>query len=111
MSAAALNKRVTLQRRTEGQDETGAPLTAWTNVVTTGDGKVWASVTDLTGRQYVAAKAGQNSVSTTIRIRMRAGIVPAMRVLYNGVAYDIEAVLDRDGLWLDLMTVKGVSNG
>lgn len=111
MSAAALNKRVALQQRTQGQDETGAPLTTWANVITTGDGKVWASVTDMTGRQYIAAKAGQNSVSTTIRIRWRAGIVAAMRVLHEADVYDIEAPLDRDGRWLDLMCVKGVNNG
>lgn len=108
---SGLDKRVTLQQRTDGQDSTGAPLTGWTNVITTGDGKVWASVTDLTGRQYVAAKAGQNSVSTTIRIRWRAGVVPTMRVLHGSDVYDIEAALNRDGRWLDLMCVRGVSNG
>lgn len=106
MGAAALNKRVTLQQRTQGQDETGAPLTTWTDVAT-----VWAAVKDLTGRQYVAAKAGQNAVSTTITVRYRAGIVPAMRAVHGADIYDIEAVLNRDGRWIDLMAVKGVSNG
>lgn len=109
--SAGMDKRVTLQRRNEGQDATGAPLIGWVNVITTGDGKLWASITDLAGRQYVAAKAGQNEVLTTIRIRKRAGVIAAMRVLYGSDVYDIEAVLEVAGQWLDLMCKKGASNG
>ena len=109
--SAGIDKRVTLQRLAEGKDATGAPLAEWVNVVTPGDGKLWASIKDLTGRQYVAAGAGQNAVSTTIRIRKRAGVVAAMRVLHGGAVYDIEAVLEKDGEWLDLMCTKGVNSG
>lgn len=109
--SADMDKRVTLQKRQDGQDATGAPLTGWVNVIPTGDGKVWASIKDMTGRQFVAARAEQNAVSTTIRIRKRAGVEAKMRVLHGAVAYDIEAVLERDGEWLDLMCVKGLSDG
>lgn len=103
---SALNKRVTLQRRTGGQDATGAPLPEdWVNVVATGDGKVWAGKTDMSGRQYISARATQNAVVTKFRIRTRAGVVPAMRLLHGADIYDIEAVLE-DGQWLDLMCAR-----
>lgn len=109
--SAGMDKRVTLQVKGSGQDATGAVIDGWQNFITGGDGKLWASINDLTGRQYVAAKAGQNAVSTTIRIRKRAGVVPTMRVLHGDDVYDIEAVLEKDGEWMDLMCVKGVSSG
>jgi SPP1 family predicted phage head-tail adaptor len=108
-----LNKRVMLQRRVEGKDASGSIIQggAWVNVVTTGDGKVWARVRDMTGRQFVAAGGAQNAVSTEIRIRQRAGVAPKMRVLHAGEIYDIEAALDRDGRWIDLMCTQGLNNG
>jgi SPP1 family predicted phage head-tail adaptor len=83
-------------------------VTTWTDVAT-----VWASVEDLTGREYQAAQATQNPVQTRIRIRYRAGIVASMRALYGNVIYNIEAVLDRDGgrVELQLMCTKGLNNG
>jgi SPP1 family predicted phage head-tail adaptor len=106
MSAFELNKRVILQEKAAGVDATGAPLTQWATIA-----DLWAGIRDLTGRQYVAAKAGQNAVTTTIRIRHRAGVTAAMRVMHAGIAYDIEAVLGTDGRWLDLMCMKGASSG
>jgi SPP1 family predicted phage head-tail adaptor len=111
MKPVLLDKRVTLQQKVAGQDPTGAPLTGWENVITTGDGKLWANIRDLSGHQFVVARAGQNATSTTIRIRKRAGVVPAMRVLHGADVYDIEAVLERDNTWLDLMCAKGLSSG
>jgi SPP1 family predicted phage head-tail adaptor len=108
MQAGKLNCRVTIQSLQAGQDAIGQPVTTWTDVAT-----VWASVEDLTGREYQAAQATQNPVQTRIRIRYRAGIVASMRALYGNVIYNIEAVLDRDGgrVELQLMCTKGLNNG
>lgn len=104
---AKLNKRVTIQHLGETEDENGQPVAAdWADVV-----EVWAAVEDLTGRQYLAAQAGQNSVQTKVTIRYRDGIVPAMRVVWKDTPYDIEAVLGTNGRTLELMCVKGASNG
>ena len=111
MHPGELNKRVTLQRLVDGKDSSGARTQVWANVVTVGDGKVWARVRDMTGRQFVAAAATQNAVSTEIRIRQRAGVVATMRVLHGAEIYDIEAALGRDGRWIDLMCTQGLSNG
>lgn len=101
-----LDKRVLLQRPATGRDPYGQPLTGWQDV-----GTVWASIKDVTGRQYVAAGATQNSVQTTITIRYQSGIVPAMRAVHGVDVYDIESVLNKAGGFLELMAKRGVSNG
>lgn len=106
MRAGQLNRRITLQAPVTGQDEYGQPLTGWTDVAT-----VWASITDMTGREYIAAAAVQASVQTRITIRYRAGIVAAMRVLHGADVYNVEAVLERDSQVLNLMCLRGVTNG
>ena len=109
-NAFNLDKRVTLQARASGRDALNAPLNTWANVLP-GDGNIWAWIKDITGRQYVAAGGMHNPVSTEIGIRRRAGVVPSMRVLHGGFAYDIEAVLERGNDWLILMCRKEVFNG
>ncbi len=111
MNPGKLDKRVTIQAPATGQDAYGQPLTGWTNVVTDGDGKVWASIADLTGREYLAAAAVQASAQSKITIRYRAGIVAAMRILYGADIYNIEAVLGQDKRQLLLMCSRGVNNG
>ena len=113
MTPYELDKRVTLQQRGAGKDASGAIMQggSWVNVISTGDGTVWARVRDMTGRQFIAATATQNAVTTEIRIRKRNGIAAKMRVLFGADVYDIEAVLVRDNRWIDLMCTKGLSNG
>lgn len=97
-AAGRLDQRVTLQTPATGQDAAGEPTAGWTDVVT-----VWASVVDISGREYVAAAGVQNAAQTKIGIRYRAGVVPAMRVLHGATAYNIEAVLGQDKQSLLLM--------
>ncbi|WP_426196175.1 phage head closure protein [Massilia sp. DWR3-1-1] len=111
MRVEELTRLVLIQRRGDIKDETGAVAEGWANVVTAGNGKVWARVKDQTGRQYMAARAEQNAVMTEIAIRKRAGIEARMRVLYGARIYDVEAVLDTDPTWTILMCISGVSNG
>jgi SPP1 family predicted phage head-tail adaptor len=106
-----LNKRVTIQRKSDAQDSFGQPGAGqaggdWVDVAT-----VWAGIKDMTGRQYFASQAAQNPVQTEISIRFREGIVPSMRVLHGSDAYDIEAVLGQDRRTLKLMCSRGVSDG
>lgn len=107
--AFVLDKRVTLQARRAGNDGLNGPSRAWDNFLA-GDGKLWAWIKDVTGRQFVAAGGTQNTVQTEIGIRHRAGVLPSMRVLHGGFAYDIQAVLEHDRHWLILMCKKGVAS-
>ena len=104
---ARLNKRITLQVLAAGQDDAGQPTDAWTNVIADGDGKLWAEVRDVSGREFVAAGATQNQVLTTITIRYRAGVRPKMRALHGADVYRIEAVLGQDQRTLALMCSRG----
>ena len=109
--AHRLNKRVTLQKKVKGKAPGGAPTETWENVITTGDGQIWAGKRDLTGRQYVAAGGTQNSVQTEWEIRRRTGVLPAMRIVHGADIYDIEAVLEQQGGSLKLMCSRGVNRG
>lgn len=101
-----MDKRVTLQTLTPGQDQYGAPSNVWTNVAT-----VWAGIADMTGREYAAAGGTQNAATTKITIRYRDGVVAAMRAVHGTVVYNVEAVLGQDRRVLLLMCSRGVSNG
>lgn len=106
--AARLNKRILLQVMGPAQDAAGQPIAAdWTNVVADGDGKLWAEIRDLSGREFVAAGATQNQVVSTITIRHREGVAAKMRVLHGSHIYNIEAVLGQDGRTLALMCSRG----
>lgn len=107
--AARLNKRVLLQVQGPARDAAGEQIDAWTNVIADGDGKIWAEVRDVSGREFVAAGATQNEVQTTITIRYRAGVQQRMRVLHGADVYGIEAVLGQDQRTLQLMCSKGAS--
>lgn len=101
-----LNQRVTLQTPASGQDAAGQPLTGWADFA-----NVWASITDVSGKEYIAAGGLQNAAQTKILIRYQDGIVPSMRVVNGADVYNIEAVLGQDHLSLMLMCTRGVSDG
>jgi len=96
--AQRLNKRVTIQAQGAGQDSIGQPSGGWTTFAT-----VWAEISDLTGREYVAAGGSQNAVMTRITIRQIDGVLPAMRAVIGVDTYNIQAVLGQDNRTLALM--------
>jgi SPP1 family predicted phage head-tail adaptor len=98
MRAGQLRHRITIEAPTGAQNEYGEPVEGWTPHAT-----VWASREDLGGREYFAAQQTQTTVSTRFRIRFLAGISPAMRILSDGIPYDIEAVQDPDGMGRELV--------
>lgn len=90
MQAGKLDSLVTIQQQTATQDDFGQTVETWTAVAT-----VWAEVRDITGKEFVAAQATQNTVQTVITIRVRDGIKPSMRAVHGADVYNIEAVLRR----------------
>jgi SPP1 family predicted phage head-tail adaptor len=100
--------RITVQAPPEGQDNDGSPRTEWRTVC-----QPYAKKEDLSGRELFAAQAAQSEVTTRFRIRYRIGLSAKMRLLCDGVIYNIEAVLDRDGRKreLQLMCSSGLNNG
>lgn len=89
MRAGALRHRITIQRKTEAKDEWGTPIPGgWEDVAL-----VWADIKHQSGSESIRAGADVSIVRASVRIRWRTGIDAGMRVLYQGQAYDIEAVL------------------
>ena len=88
MRAAKLNKRVRIERLTDGQDDIGQPVQVWSLFAT-----VWASVLLKNGAQTIKSDADVSIVQASIRIRKRTDITPNMHVVDGAATYDIRAVL------------------
>jgi SPP1 family predicted phage head-tail adaptor len=103
-----LRRRITLQRRTTGQDSVGQAATTWQNVAT-----VWASIDPATGREGVIGQALQAEVTHTITIRYRPNVTAAMRAVYQGATYNIECVIDVEQrhVAMTLLCTVGLNEG
>ncbi|KAA0017110.1 phage head closure protein [Salinicola corii] len=93
MRAGRLRHRVTIQRQGEGKDELGQPVEGWEDVAT-----VWAEVTGLSGREYIASGGEQSEVSMQVLMRYRTGIDETMQVIHppptgGGEIYEIISAL------------------
>lgn len=93
LRAGTLNRRVTIQHHVTGQNEIGQPVDSWENLAKTGDGKVWANIRMLNGREFLSGNAEQAQATASIRIRYREDVTAAMRVLHKDQVYEIVAVL------------------
>lgn len=108
MQAGRLNRSITIEQLTAGQDALGQPVQTWTAVAT-----VRAEIRDLSGREFLAAQAGQSGVVAKIRIRYRSDVTAAMRAVAGTKIYNIQAALDISGARreLTLMCSTGENNG
>lgn len=89
MRAGALRHRVQIQRATISRDAMGGEISTWATVATR-----WAEVAGLSGREYLAAQAGQATADHVITLRHLDGVTPAMRVLHGGRTFDVVSVLE-----------------
>lgn len=120
MRAGSLRHLITIQRRQEYQDATGAVLWTWVPFAT-----VHAAIRPLVGREYWGAAQVQSEITTEIRIRYLPGIHPKMRIVHSAERgspslidyYDVEAVqhIREEGRELVLMCrssdAEGFRNG
>ncbi|WP_150776828.1 phage head closure protein [Pseudomonas fluorescens] len=112
MRAGPLRHRVEIQQKVSVRDtatgEYGEPT--WQTFAT-----VWASKTDLSTRDVLAAKAGQSEVTSRFVIRYRAGVLPTMRIVHRGEVYSIEGPPMEDPKsgreYLTILVSKGVKDG
>ena len=95
-----LNNRVTIQQPATGQDEIGQPIPTWSTLA-----EVWANVRHLNGVETIKAGAEMSAVKASIRIRRRADVTAAMRVVLGSTVYQVKAVLQDEGKreWTDLV--------
>lgn len=100
MKAGALNSLAAIQAMQLDVDEIGQPVTTWTTKAT-----AWANIRHQSGAESIRSDAVTSVVKCSIRIRYRAGITAAMRVVSGGITYQILAVLPDIGSneYLDLV--------
>lgn len=105
MDPGRLNERWTIQAETsppENRDQYGQPSDPWQDVTT-----VWASVSPLSGRELSVARQRSATVTHEVRMRSRAGVTAANR-LVNGDrdrVLNLESVRD-DGRHLIIDAVE-----
>jgi SPP1 family predicted phage head-tail adaptor len=106
MNAGKLNKRVTIQKLGDDQDDDGQPIQTWQDVAT-----VWANVRNLNGLETVKADADTSIVKASIRIRLRRDVTSGMRVVLRDKVYEIMASLTDEEKDEHLDLVCKVING
>lgn len=90
MDAGRLNRRVTIETPTITRGTSfKEPVETWATFAT-----VWAAIEPLSGRELLANRQVENEVTTRVRIRYLAGVLPKMRVVYGSRTFRIESVID-----------------
>lgn len=116
MKAGKLRHRVVPQKFVTVQDpQSGEIVKSWVNLITTNtDGGLYAEVSPLSAREFVAAQAFKNVITTRITIRRRDDVTPECRLLFRGKIYNIEGVLPDPVSGLEYATLpcsEGVNDG
>lgn len=110
MQAGKLRHQVTIQEPVNDQNpDTGAVNKTWRDIAT-----VWAEVSPLSAREFIAAQASQGEITTRITIRFRTGITRQNRILFREEIYNIEGVLpdQKSGReYLTLPCSEGLNDG
>jgi SPP1 family predicted phage head-tail adaptor len=109
MNSGKLKHWILLEEFVSEIDSDGITTESWVEQAN----PIPAEVSDLSGRELVAAQAVASKVSTRIRIRQRT-VEPSWRVRYAGRLYNIEAVTedaDTRTKWTTLHCTSGVNEG
>jgi SPP1 family predicted phage head-tail adaptor len=84
-----LRQRITIRQKVVTRDSYGAEAIAWTTFAT-----LWAAAEPIRGREFVALRSAQSDLAIRFRIRYLPGLKTTMQVLWNGVDYPIEQIID-----------------
>lgn len=110
ITTAELTRQVDIEQRTDTVNALGETIPTW-SVLHAG---LWAQKQPVRGREYFAAGQMQVPADVRYRIRYRAGITAAMRIVDAGQPFDIVGEpIDVDGarITLELMCTSGVRDG
>lgn len=89
MKAGQLRHRITIERKTITQDNTGAMTETWSEFAT-----VWAQVSPLSAREAMQAAALNSTQTARMIIRWRDDLDATMRIKYRGEIYEIEGLIE-----------------
>lgn len=88
MRSGRLRDKIVLQEKTSSENTaTGQPLDIWIDV-----GTAWATVEDLSGRDFYEAASEQSQAITPIEMRFRPGVKPKMRVVCGERVFRIDSI-------------------
>jgi len=98
-----LNKRIIFQNSTIVENDYGFEIQEWSDYIT-----VWASVTNLSGREYFAAMQIQAENTVKFTIRCNKNITESMRIIFEGNNYDI-TFIDNIKYGNEFMEIKAMA--
>lgn len=104
LNIGKLDRRITIERKTETETPSGDVVKAWTPIVS-----VWAEIIQQTATEFFTGYGEAETGSVIFRIRFVAHITTADRVTYNGNAYNLKEIKElgrRDALELRGEAVK-----
>ena len=88
IAAGRLDKRITIQRATEGTaDDYNQTALSWAAVATR-----WASIKPLSGQELFLAQQVNAQVTHEVRMRWLDGVTPKDRISYSGRTLNIQSV-------------------
>lgn len=87
MRAGSLDRTITVQRLAETRDEYGGTSTGWTDVAT-----VRAQLIEQATSDFMQGAGEEARRIAVFRCRWIAGLTNADRVMFEGLAYDVEQV-------------------
>lgn len=96
MRAGEIDRKIVIQSLTQARDAYGALVDTWATFAT-----VWAKKRDIRGDEYFAAQQVNAKVDSIFTIRWLAGVLPTMRIAYDGQFWDIRSLNElgrREGL-------------
>ena|ERR1043166_7876409 len=87
--AGTLNRYVVIEQATETQNARGEAVPTWSTFAT-----VFASIEPLSGRELFTAQQRVADVTHVVRLPYQPGVLPKMRLNYNGRLFNILTVLN-----------------
>jgi len=92
--------KISIEKLLEIKNEIGGSTTEWIEFA-----PAYAEVKPISGKEFLSAKAHQNSVTHRIIIRWVKGISPSMRVKHKNRVFNIEAVRDyfEREIWIEML--------
>jgi len=109
MRAGALRHRVDIQEQTETSDGMGGFSITWASK--TGMGSVPARIMPLTSKEQLDSMKLESVITNKIRIRYRAGITSANRILFGSRIFQIKGApinYDEKNITLDFLVTEDV---
>lgn len=105
-----MNKKGMFQRRIDIKDAAGQQSFGWEDIFLK---PVWVELIPISGRELLAAQQVRGEVTHRIRCRYRNGLDTAVRFVFRGRIFDLQAAINprEVGVMLEIMAKEGLTNG